>query len=105
MSGILSDSFDGIIRVRDSLTNAGNIIREKFQPGRSTILEGNKRIRNDAKLRKLDAMQWALRIPEIDYRMLLQKNPDLDSFDGDIKRRAWVTFINSAESLPYKVRA
>lgn len=104
MSGILSDSFDGIIRVRDTFTNAGDIIREKFQPSRPTILEGNKRIRTQAALRKLDAMEWALRIPEIDYRMLLQTNPDLDSHDGEIKRTAWVKFINSAESLPYKVR-
>ena len=105
MSQILRDTFDGVIRIRDTLTNAGRIVSQVLQPGRVSILEGNKRIRNQAKLRKLESMQWALRIPEIDFHQLLLANPDLDSPDGEIKRLAWVKFIQSAESMPYKVRA
>ena len=105
MSGILRDTFDGIIRIRDTFTTAGEIVSRMFQPSRMTILEGNKRIRNDAKLRKLESMEWALRIPEIDFHQLILANPDLDSVDNEIKRLAWVKYIQSAESMPYKVRA
>lgn len=76
------------------------------QPERGAILDANRSILNDRRARKL-AGDWAaphLRIPELDLELLKQRNPDLASPDGQIRRRAWVQFYNSPESAPYRVR-
>jgi len=46
----------------------------------------------------------ALTIPPGDYQALRRANPDLASPDGKIRSRAWVKFMQSPESLPYRVR-
>lgn len=47
----------------------------------------------------------ALMIPELDYHVLMIKNPDLNSKDAEIQTRAWKKFILSPESLPYRTDA
>lgn len=45
----------------------------------------------------------ALSIPELDYRVLLQRFPELNSKDHEEKRKAWLKFAKSPESKPYRV--
>lgn len=71
---------------------------------RQAVLDGNTRVRNDRTARRLDWGQPHLRIPELDLELLKQRNPDLASADGQVRRKAWIAFYNSAEALPYRVR-
>ena len=49
--------------------------------------------------------RWALSIPFEDWLRLREKYPDLANKDAKIKSAAYMRFINSAESAPFKVRA
>lgn len=86
-------------REGDGLT----VFRE--QPLRPLILD------TVAELRKCEPMadreglgRWALSIPQLDWLELRGKYPELASHDPVIKSRAYARFINSPESLPYRVR-
>ena len=69
------------------------------------ILDENAEIRkNEGALRKLQAMEWALQIPTLDYYNLTKANPELVSPDAEIRNKAWRKFIESDISLPYRVR-
>lgn len=68
-------------------------------------------LNRNAELRKnpgvIDHMGFAgleLTIPESHYYRLLVKYPDLGSHDAEIKRKAWLRFLKTPESQPYKVR-
>lgn len=41
-------------------------------------------------------------IPELDYYVLLTRNPDLKSKDKETRNKAWRKFMDSPESLPYR---
>ena len=45
----------------------------------------------------------ALNIPELDYYVLMQRFPELNSKDSDIQKRAWQKFCRDPASLPYRV--
>ena len=101
---LIGDTFNGLIRKRYWMDGAKLVVKT-MQPGRDAILDENTEIRrNPGALRKLDAMQWALQIPTDDYDKLLGCNPDLTHADAAIRTGAWKAFINSPESLPYRVR-
>lgn len=40
-------------------------------------------------------------IPELDYYVILARNPDLKSKDHETRTRAWRKFMDSPEALPY----
>ncbi len=44
-----------------------------------------------------------LSIPELDYYVLVQRFPDLRSPDHEIKRNAWLKFLNGPLSEPYRI--
>jgi hypothetical protein len=74
---------------------------------RNAILERNKRLRADsgAPLRDLPGIgRLALSIPALDWEHIRKKYPELESTDGQTKRNAIIKFVNSSDSLPYKVR-
>ena len=102
---LLRDVFDGVLRSRIFGNKAGDLRRETSQPLRSAILNDNAELRkNPGVLRKLDAMEWTLQIPEDDFGMLLKCNPALKHDDAEIRLAAWKAFIASPESMPYRVR-
>lgn len=52
---------------------------------------------------RLDWGALMLRIPELDYAVLLRRFPDLSAPDHEIKRRAWVEFAATPQADPYRV--
>jgi hypothetical protein len=74
------------------------------QPSRDAILERNRAVRDNPTAPPMDWAAPHLRIPELDLYLLKQQQPDLASPDGQIRRKAWIAFYNSPESLPYRVR-
>ena len=102
---LIRDVFDGVLRSRIFQNHDGDIRRETTQPLRAAILNDNAELRkNPEALRKLDAMEWTLQIPEDDFGMLVKCNPDLNHDDAAIRLAAWKAFIAAPESLPYRVR-
>ena len=49
--------------------------------------------------------RWALSIPMLEWVNLRTKYPDLACPDMQIRTRAFLHFMRSAESVPYRVRA
>ena len=49
--------------------------------------------------------RWALSIPMLEWVNLRTKYPDLACPDMQIRTRAFLHFMRSPESLPYRVRA
>ena len=81
------------------------LVSETTQPSQDAIKRDNAELRkNPEVLRDLDAMQWALQIPELDYHHLVKCNPALEDDDSATRTAAWKAFIASSESLPYRVR-
>ena len=102
---LIRDTFNGILRSRIFQNSDGDIRRETTQPLRNAILNDNAEIRkNPEALRKLDAMEWTLSIPEDDFGMLVKCNPALNHDDAATRTAAWKAFINSPVSIPYRVR-
>jgi hypothetical protein len=76
------------------------------QPAERLILETN------AELQKMEPMadreglgRWALSVPMLEMENLRRKYPALRSRDPMERSRAWLKFIASDESKPYRVRA
>ena len=102
---LIRDVFDGVLRSRIFGNSDGDIRRETSQPLRNAILNDNAEIRkNPESLRKLDAMEWTLQIPEDDFGVLIKCNPALNHDDAVIRTAAWKAFIAAPESMPYRVR-
>ena len=102
---LLRNTHDGIIRTRQWCEGKATLITETFQPTKDAILNNNAELRkNPEVLRKLSTMQWALNIPTVDYQRLIKCNPLLVCEDAETRNKAWVDFIASDESLPYRVR-
>lgn len=69
-------------------------------PLRRAILEMNRERNGSADI------GWGrneLNIPELDMYLLWARFPDLKSPDAEIQRKAWLRFINSSLSEPYKI--
>ena len=70
---------------------------------RGAILRENEYLRNTQGVRKTDVLRLALQIPEDDHAALVRINPALASKDAKERTAAWLAFIKSPESLPYRV--
>ncbi len=91
--------------LRNWCIEAGRLKRRQESAGRRAILEDNQRLRNEPEaLRTLSFAQPSLNIPEPDLYALWRKYPDLNAKDKMTKRNAWLKFIASSESDPYRVR-
>lgn len=91
--------------VRQKTVREGDRIYNVWdQPDRGLVLDANRRVQNDRSARKMSWAEPHLRIPHLDLELLKQRFPELASTDGQIKKRAWVRFYNSAEARPYRVR-
>jgi hypothetical protein len=71
---------------------------------RAQILRENEYLRKTEGVRKTDGLRLALQIPVDDHARLIRANPALNSKDAKERTAAWMKFINSPLSLPYKVR-
>ena len=76
---------------------------ETTAPGSDAILAQNQLIQNEGLVQQKQDLHWSLSIPEFDYAIMVQTNPDLESHDFEIKTRAWKKYIASSESRPYRV--
>jgi hypothetical protein len=90
--------------VQRTLRDGDQLVNEWTQPGRELILEANRSAVNDRSARTMGWGEPVLRIPTVDYEMLKQSHPQLFQGDAQQKRAAWVQFLNSAESVPFRVR-
>jgi hypothetical protein len=72
---------------------------------RSLILDTLQSFRNEGVIdrNKLERGRWALSIPNEDWYKLIKINPDLNSRDPATRTAAMTKFINSPESMPYRV--
>jgi hypothetical protein len=70
---------------------------------RSANLRLNEFLRNSDGVKKSDGVRWSLSIPYDDWAALGRLNPALRSKDPVEKTKAWKAFINSPESIPYRV--
>jgi hypothetical protein len=78
-------------------------IRE--QHARPLILDTVARVRAAGGITDREALgRWALSIPFEDWLAIRAKYPELASNDPKIKSRAYLRFMRSPESLPYKMR-
>lgn len=78
----------------------------RTQYGRDNILSTLERCRAErSHPRDLDGLgRWALSVPFEDWLRLKAKYPDLACKDGKIQTKAWQTFIQSSESIPFRMR-
>ena len=99
-----SDLFDGVLRKR-VYTEGNMLVSAITQPSEDAILRDNAELRkNPGALRKLEAMEWALQIPTLNYHALVKANPLLTHTDAHIRTAAWKAFIASPASEPFRVR-
>ena len=80
----------------------GLIQVETTQPNRAAILAQNHEARKHGTTRKLDWAKFALNIPEHDWMELRRRNPALAGSEPE-RSLAWKKFMQSSESLPYRV--
>lgn len=80
-------------------------VTRKGNADRRAILEDNKARRDGTapKPMNLGFAGVALRIPELDYKVIQAMYPDMTSQDHEIRKRAWQKFANSPASEPYRV--
>ncbi len=82
------------------------VTRNLTQENRSMILERNSQLRNNPDaLNDLTFGRQVMTIPLADYEMLRRKHPELRSSDNQVRSDWYKKFIQSAESLPYRVGA
>ena len=92
---------DGVL-FADWKVEGDNLVRRVQQDTRH-ILEFNSEIRkNPDALRSLEWGALALQIPELHYWRLVKKYPDLIAKHAHTKTQAWMKFLNSSESAPYR---
>ena len=48
--------------------------------------------------------RWSLSVPFEDHAALVRKYPDLAAPDSRIRSAAWLKFMHSSESEPYRMR-
>lgn len=75
-----------------------------IQPGDDAILSDNyERQKDPGSVRQLDWGKLALKIPENHLLILQKKYPDLAAPHAHTRYLAWLKFLKSAESDPYRV--
>lgn len=90
--------------IQRTWVDGDQLVNEWEQPSRSLILEANRQAATDRDARTMGWGEPVLRIPQVDYELLKQSHPQLFQGDAQQKRAAWVRFLNSPESAPYRVR-
>ena len=75
------------------------------QVNREQILEIVAEVRREQALVDREGLgRWALCVPLEDWARLRRDYPDLNAKDGQIRSKAWMKFIQSDESYPYRMR-
>lgn len=75
------------------------------QPSRLMILMTLQEMRKAEPMSDREGLgRWALSIPFEDWMRLRREIPELASTDAGIKRRAYLRFMASRQSVPYRVR-
>lgn len=86
-------------------TNGTDLTCIREQPERSALLHGIERMRLEGATKDAEGFgRWALSIPFEDYVALGTKYPALMSKDPREKQKFYRWFMQSDESLPYRVR-
>lgn len=101
---MLKPTTDGVL-FADFHVEGGKVVRRVGQPARRAILEANAERRKDPDT--VRALEWgkvALRIPELDLLHLVKKYPDLNAPHAHTRRNAWLRFMGSSESDPYRLK-
>lgn len=81
----------------------GHLVRSHTQPNRKAILrEVQTRRDNPGSVRDLSFGRPVLTIPDLDLHRLFRIYPDLACPDAEIKTKAWLKFMRSSESKPYR---
>ena len=87
------------------MTEAERLTCVTTQPMERLILETNAELRKCEPMADREGLgRWALSVPFLKWVELRRKYPDLASTCAEVKSRAWLRFINSPESAPFKVR-
>jgi hypothetical protein len=83
----------------------GGITHALEQPGRDALLGMVADTRREHPIADREGLgRWAVSVPFEDWLGLIRKYPDLQAPDAQIKTRAWLRFIASDESNPYRMR-
>jgi hypothetical protein len=81
------------------------MISWREQPGRDDLMRGIEQLRQVGGANDREGLgRWALSIPFEDWLRLRTKYPELASPDSKIKTRAYLRFMRSPESWPYRMR-
>jgi len=84
---------------------ASGIVVVTEQPDESLILQTNAELQKCDPVADRDGLgRWALSIPFLKWMELRRQYPDLASKDPQIRSRAYLRFMRSPESIPYRVR-
>ena len=100
---MLKPTTDGVLFAKFSV-EGGKVVRHVGQPMRRAILRANAERRKDPDT--VRALEWGklqLRIPELDLAHLVRKYPDLGANHAHTRRNAWLRFMGSSESDPYRL--
>jgi hypothetical protein len=82
-----------------------NLVTVRDQINRTPILESVAALRNEGGANDTEGLgRWALSIPFEDWLRLREKYPELASKDAKTKSRAYLRFMRSPESEPFRVR-
>lgn len=96
--------FDGVLLSKFKM-EGGTLVRKQTQPSREMILDHNAELRkNEGALNNLSFAGLELNIPLLDLTVLQKKYPALKSTIAHERRDAWLKFMGSSESDPYRVR-
>ncbi len=96
--------FDGVL-LSSWRFEGGKLVRKQTQPSRELILDHNAELKkNPDALRHLSFAGLELNIPMLDLIVLQKKYPALASSIGQERKAAWLKFMGSSESDPYRVR-
>lgn len=83
----------------------GKLQSRLLQTDRIAILQDVQGMRNAGVVQDREGLgRWALTIPNVDYSALVEKYPELQAPDNDVRQHAWRLFLASDESAPYRVR-
>ena len=103
MTDMLAE-FDGVLFSSWRFEGA-QLVRKQTQPSRELILDHNAELKkNPGALQNLSFAGLELNIPVLDLIVLQKKYPALGSSIGQERKAAWLKFMGSSESDPYRVR-
>ena len=81
------------------------LVRRVTQPSEPLILQLNQQVRNDKDaVRKMDWAKPYLNIPTRALLALWKKYPDLKCPDSEIRTKAWLKFLATSESDPFRLQ-